>query len=749
MEATARPRDLDRRKQVRLRVRADLQTTPQKYEGKTHYVVKDPVSLRYYRFNEQEHYVIRQLDGTHTLEETQKSFEKEFRPHRLTLEDLEHFARQLLTAGLVQHESAQAGKTLFDRRLKQRRMRRLAAFTNILYIKLPIFDPDRLLRAMLPYTRFIFTTWFLVLSIGFMLSAVALVATHFQTFYDRLPNYQYFFQFNRLLYMWIALGIVKVIHEFGHGLSCKAFGGECHEMGALFLCFSPCLYCNVSDSWTLPNKWKRILISFAGIYVELVIAAAATWIWWNTPGRPFINNVALCLMVLCSVSTFVFNANPLMRFDGYYMMADWLEIPNLRDRSNRLLSNLFQEKCLGIEVQPEPYMAPRRQLLFVSYAVVSYVYRWVVTFSILYFLYNWLKPYKLDALSALLAIAAVVSMLGWPAYRMVKNIRQRGRLPDMKRGRVTVTAGVLAAVLLAFFLVPLPIARVQDKGLVQVEPENIAQVAPTDSAVLTGLFVQNGQPVSPGQRIAAFADPELENKLLEAAGKTDRSYSDYMAYYTILTQGSSLRPEERKQLQTEQSRARSEYEGNKGEQDSLRKQLENLREVASPRSGYVMSLPPRENVGKLWDKTENPIFCSVGDPHKLQVILPVQPADYKLLTEDLEGQADLPVSIRIPGRGDTVFQGKILTLPTGDSKLVPVQLTVKGGGSLAVKPTDSPNKQYAEPQTQHYLVVVEVLNPDAAICPGTLAQVKVHCRWRTGAWWVWRKLATTFDIGLL
>src|SRR5207237_5512542 len=124
------------------------------------------------------------------------------------------------------------------------------------------------------------------------------------------------------------------------------------EMGALFLVFSPCLYCNVSDSWTLPSKWRRIIISFAGIYVELVIAALATWIWWNAPDGSVTANVSLCVMVLCSVSTFVFNANPLMRFDGYYIMADWLEIPNLRDRSNRLLKNLTCEHALGMEVQP-------------------------------------------------------------------------------------------------------------------------------------------------------------------------------------------------------------------------------------------------------------------------------------------------------------------------------------------------------------------------------------------------------------
>ncbi len=151
-----------------------------------------------------------------------------------------------------------------------------------------------------------------------------------------------------------------------------------------------------------------------------------------------VNNIALCVMVLCSVSTVVFNANPLMRFDGYYILADWLEIPNLREKSNRFLNNLFLAKCLGVEVPPEPYMAPWRKWLFVIYAIASWVYRWVVMFSILWFLADFLGP-KLKILSQMLAVMSLASMFVWPAYRIVKNIRQRGRLPDMKSTRVNIT----------------------------------------------------------------------------------------------------------------------------------------------------------------------------------------------------------------------------------------------------------------------------------------------------------------------
>src|SRR5436305_14717954 len=212
MQAEAPVSDLERRKMVRLRVRGDLGITPQKYEGRTYYVVKDPVSLRYYRFKEQEYFLLNLMDGEHTNDQAQKEFEKRRRRARLTLEALEHFSQQLLTAGLVQNESPQAGKQLFDRRKKRRRMEILQAFTNILYIKIPVFDPEKLLTRMLPYLRWMFTTSFLVVSLVVMAAAGFLVLSHFETFYSRLPSYHEFFSFKTVVYLWAALGIVKVIH---------------------------------------------------------------------------------------------------------------------------------------------------------------------------------------------------------------------------------------------------------------------------------------------------------------------------------------------------------------------------------------------------------------------------------------------------------------------------------------------------------------------------------------------------------
>src|SRR5437660_7890219 len=149
------------------------------------------------------------MDGTATLDDAQKEYEKRFRPERLTLEDLEGFAQQLLTAGLAQNESPQAGKQLFDRRKKRKRSEWMQAITNILYIKIPIFDPEKLLNKMLPHLRWIFTTWFMALSISVMMGAIILVATHFDTFREKLHEYHVFLSFGAVADFWAALGFEK------------------------------------------------------------------------------------------------------------------------------------------------------------------------------------------------------------------------------------------------------------------------------------------------------------------------------------------------------------------------------------------------------------------------------------------------------------------------------------------------------------------------------------------------------------
>jgi len=740
----------ERRKQVRLKVRPDLQVFEQKYEGKVFHVVKDPVCLRYYRFNKQEYFVFSLFDGEHTMEQAREAFEEEFKPHRLEHQDLESFARQLVTAGLVQHEQAGAGKHLFHRRAKQRRLKRIAAVSNILYMKIPVFDPDRILNFMYKYLSWIFTTPFLIISVLFMLSAIVHVTLHFQTFNDKLPAYQEFFTWNSVLYMWLSLGIVKVIHEFGHGLSCKAFKGECHEMGVLLMCLSPALYCNVTDAWTLADKWKRIIISFAGIYVELVIAAAATFVWWYTPVYPVVNNIALALMVLCSVSTVMFNANPLMRFDGYYILADWLEIPNLREKANRFLNNLFLDKCLGIEVPPENYMAPMRKWLFVIYAIASWVYRWVVMFGILWFLSDFLGP-KLKILSQMLAVMSLASLFIWPTYRVVKNISQRGRLPDMKAARVYITFAVFGGLLVAFFLLPLPVSRVHETGLVALDPGSAEAVLLPEPARMLILEPAGrpGREVRANEVLARFTSEPLEVDLAKAiSARHEAQLSVKDLQRTISENRGKIEKEELERYELQVREAEQKELSANDDVRFLLSRKARLSEIRSPRAGLIATAPKPDEIGKLFDKgaTESQPLFVVGDPSKLVIRVPVNPQHYRILKDDLPPNGALDVSIYVKGRSDRQFHGKLRHLPGLNASNVPIQLTQRGGGPLAVKPSEDPNQLI--PLAQTYLLEVEIDDPDAAIKPGQLAVVKVHAKWRSAAWWVGQTLANALDIGL-
>jgi putative peptide zinc metalloprotease protein len=749
MNQDAPATDLERRKHVRLRLRPDLNIAPQKYEGRTYWVVKDPVSMRYYRFKEQEHFLLQFMDGDHTLDEAQKEYEKRFRPERLKLEDLEHFGQQLLTAGLAQNESPRAGKQLYDRRKKRLRSEWLQAFTNILYIKIPIFDPDKLLIRMMPWCGWLFSGWFLLLAHLYFLGAILFVALHFEVFYDRLPRYQEFFTFGNLGWMWLALGVVKVIHEFGHGLSCRKYGGEVHEMGALFLCLSPCLYCNVSDAWTMPSKWKRIIISYAGIYIELAIAATATFVWWYTPSHPFINNLALCLMVVCSVSTVVFNANPLMRYDGYYVMADWLEIPNLRDRSNRFLKNTVLEHCLGVEVQPETYMATGRKVLFITYAIVSYIYRWVVTYSILIFMASFLKPYKLEVVSKMLALAALGSMVGWPLWRLGKNLHRRGRLPDMKTGRVVVSGLIVGAVFIAFFAVPLPVSRVRQVALVQLQDDAEHPVLLREDGRLERLMVHEGQFVHKDDVLAVFSNRELQRKWDEAEAQCEIFRGQINEISKELTDRGNDN-ETRAQLNSRMAQARDQLVKCEKQLTILKPEQDALV-LRAPADGWVINPPRPDELGKTFDHQQPVPFCTIGNPDKLRVLVPVKPSDYRLLSQDREAlkeeNKDLPITIRIHGRDSHTWKGEWLTLPEAEARTIPPQLSNKGGGPIPVKPGNDPNK--LEPISQQYVLSIAIDDPDKAICPGSMGQVKIECRWRSAAWWVWRTVNDTFDLGLM
>jgi putative peptide zinc metalloprotease protein len=732
MATPAKTSPLERRKQVRVRLRPNLVCTAQPAAGQTQYVLKDPITLCYFRLDEGQHFAVSLMDGRHTLDEIRKAYEERFRPERLSLEELEAFTAQLLDSGLAENETPGAGKLLFERSEKHRHDALRAKLLNFLYLKIPLFDPDALLARLAPRVRFLFARWFVLLAVGFVLTALGLIATHWSAFQARLPAYREFLTFPALLYLWAAIGLAKVLHEFGHGLCCKVQSGEVHEMGALLLVFSPALYCDVTDSWTLPDRWRRMAISAAGIYVDLLAAAAATWLWWLSVPETLLHNLCFGMMLVCGISTLVWNANPLMRFDGYYAVSDWLEIPNLAETSSRFLRSLVL-RWLGVRVPAEPLPPGGRPVLFVGYAVASYVYRVVVVAGVVYFLYTFLKPYKLGVIGFVLGTAALGVTVGWPAFGLVHAVYQQGRLPEMKPARTWLFLGTLLLLVAGFFALPIPL-KVEGQALIQVEPDQVRRVAiPETGGFLQEVCVRDGQPVRAGDVLAVLANPSLEIKLrVNEADQVLRS-EQRSSHTAGLTEGSTPGDQVAVSLQ------HTEYELKALEREhaTLQERRDRLT-LRAPCDGVVLGLGSPELKGKWLEKGTE--LCRLGNTGSLRAVLLVEPADHRLIA--VGGRA----VVRVHGRGLQHWEGVVTEIAQVDANKIPPQLSSRAGGEVATQ--QDPDSRLEKPRQQHYLVAVRVQDPDGAIQPGVLARVKIEAGSQTGWWRLRRYLAKTFSWGL-
>jgi putative peptide zinc metalloprotease protein len=576
---------------------------------------------------------------------------------------------------------------------------------------------------MYPYFRWIFTPYFVTFSVGMMLAALTLVISQWTTFSARLPEFQSFFNWRTIFYFWISLAIIKIIHEFGHGLTAKHFGGEVHEMGMLFLVLTPALYCDVTDSWLLPSKWKRIWISAAGIYVECFLASIATFVWWNTE-QGLLNSLSLATMFICSVNTILFNANPLLRYDGYYVMADWLEIPNLRIKSTQFFAYLFQEKVLGLEIPVQSYMPRSRRYLFVTYAVASYLYRWVVTFSILFFLYKFLQPYKLGSISAIMAVGSLVPLLGMPVYQMFKFVRTPGRMRKVKKARAAGFAAVAAAIVAGILLIPTPLRVQGTLVLTAAKPEEIYAEVP---GRLVELRVRDAEWVRKGTVLATLSNPEKVRERMQLQEQASVARVKAMWY------GSAPDREARAQAM-QHDRMASDLEP---AIDKVIDQIHKL-ELVAHRDGQVIGVPHPETIGQ-WLKPGKP-FCEVGDPHHLEAHMILDQTDIDLV------RLNRRAWLKIYGDSEITFKSRVTEIAKRNSDEIRPELSQPGGGEIATK--QDPKTNAAKPITAVYEVIIPLDNANLHLQPGLRGFAKIDGGTHTFGWWLWRLITKTFHFTL-
>jgi putative peptide zinc metalloprotease protein len=688
--------------------------------------------MRYFRFDEQQHFLLGLMDGARTLAEIKEEYEKRFRPDRLTFDELENFIAELLEGGLVQSDAPSSGTLMVERAWKQNRKWWLAKL-NVLNVRIPLGNPDRWLTPFQPVANLLFGHACIAVGLVLFGSALALIVTHWGEFLTRLPVYQDFFRLETLAYLWLSFGLVKVLHELGHALCCKRMGAEVQEMGVVFLFFFPTLYCNVSDCWLLPSKWKRMAVSAAGIYVEMLVAALATFVWWWTDSGAFVHQWAFAVMVYCSVHTVTCNANPLMRFDGYHLLADWLETPNLAGQCQRALRSALLG-WLGIETRHVAQVGGVSNRFLFWFGLASLVYRWYVTALVLFFLCDFMKRHHVPVIGWGLAAISLTLLIGVPIWQLSRWLHRLGRLPDMKLARVWLSLGALAGLAAFFFLVPLPMT-VRGVALVQPVPEQVHRViVPESEGFLREVHIRDGQRVKAGDVLAVLTNPRLEIRIrLNEADQALRveQQNAFIAQFADFDE-----PDDTSALagllvcEHELKALAQEYR-------TLKEQRERLI-LRAPTDGIVMGLVPMEEKGKWLAKGAE--FCRIGNADALRALVLVDPADHRQV------RLGSQTSVLIHGAAGRHWPGAVTSVAQIDAKNIPVALSNRVGGDVATQ--HDPTTKAEKPHGQHYLVSIHLKGGDPAIHPGVLGRVAIHAEAQTTWWRVRRWLGTTMNWGL-
>jgi len=671
---------------VALRMRPDLSIQPQQVGRRHYWVVKDPVALTYFHLCDEEHAILQMLDGRTSMAEIKRRFEQAFAPLQLTMERLHAFLFRLHRCGLVLSEAASQGSQLLLRRSRRRRLEWIRALTGVLAIRFRGIDPEPLLRWLYPKCRWLFSWWVLAACTACVMAAAGLTAVQFDVWQSKLPDFREFFNARNVVWLAAALAVAKVLHELGHALTCKHFGGECHEMGVMFLVFTPCLYCDVSDSWMLKSKWQRIAVTAAGMFVEIVLASVCTFLWWfSEPG--LLNTLCLNVLFVCSVSTILFNGNPLLRYDGYFILSDLVGVPNLAQQSKALVSRGLAHALLGTDMPDERALPEERRSLLAIYGVASTLYRWFVVIAILWFCHKVLKTYRLELLAQVLTLVVIAGLLVVPVWGVVAFLRNPAWQRRIKRGRALLSGAVLLAAVAGICTVPLPF-RVTAPVVLEPRGAHRKYVSVPGTLVWS---VSPGEKVQKGEILARLENLDVRMQVQELTNQ----YHELDLRVTNLKQLKNLNGRFAEDTSTgSQIPAAEKARVDVKERLEARLRDQQRLVLRAPVGGTVLPpprlLPPSYSPGRLeawWGNPLQPrnlgchletgaLFCLVGDPSRLDAVLIIDQADRKFVRI---GQR---VRIRLDEVPGEILEGTITEIAKNDLKVVPRELD---GGDLATR----------------------------------------------------------------
>lgn len=676
------------------RLRPHVSVRMQTTRGQPWYVLFNQATGRHHRVNAQAYQMVGRLDGQRSVDEVWQILLEQCGDEAPSQHDVIRILGQMTDAGLIQAEVTPDVRRMVqadDERQRKKRRARL----NPLAFRMPLFNPSMLIERLSPLSRYMWSPWTQVAWLVLVLGAAWAVLVDTQAV--GAYAHTYFMSPGYLAAAWLIYPIMKALHELGHALTLRRHGCEVPEVGINFFMFVPLPFVDATSSNRLTNRWHRARIAVAGVGVELALAAVAALLWVSIEDG-WLRQACFVVMSLGSLSTVLFNGNPLMKLDGYYVLCDSLDLPNLSDRSSRLHLHAWQRlvhRLFGVEAPNEDggVVAGDRieRIALWLYAPTAWFYRVGVSVLIV----TWAAD-KASLLGMVVALWSFWGLVVQPLSRLINNITSSSGV-TAARGRVWLMAGAMAALATGLIgWVPVPASAVME-GVVWLPDE--AQVrAPVDGQVDT-LWVSGEQTVQKGQPLITLAAPVIQTQLAVLQSQIERSESEL----NVAFGADAMKAQNAQEALTRDRAALARL------QADLDSQV-----LRAAKSGRFVLSRGADLEGREVNRGDVLAFVLSPEPSVVRVVVPQ--SDVEDVRRRLQG-----VSIMLDEQPGRALQGRFLReVPAPSDRLPSAALSDRMGGRVLSDPLDPEGLKTLVP-----VYVMDVAMAESWPRAGGLAKVRL------------------------
>jgi putative peptide zinc metalloprotease protein len=664
---------------LKVRLHPTVTVRKQLFRGEIWYVLRDPFNNQFFRLRPTAHEFVIRLRPDRTVEEVWEECLERFPDDAPGQEDVIKLLTQLYFGNLLHFETPADSAKLFERYRKRRQREIRSKLMSIMFIRIPLFDPDPLLKRILPVFKHLISPIGAALWLMVVAAALKMVVDRFDMATSQVQG---ILAPDNLFLLYVGMVVIKSLHEFGHALVCRRFGGEVHTMGVMLLIFTPLPYMDATSSWSFRSRWQRALVGGAGMLTEVFIAALATFVWAHS-GPGTLSSLAYNMMFIASVSTVLFNGNPLLRFDGYYILSDLLDIPNLTTRSKKHLRHLVERYAFGYKDSFSPAQAPKEAFWLTVFGVLSGIYRVVVFVGIILFVAD-----KFLLAGLLMALICVISWGIVPLYRLIVYLASSPRLARTRARAIAVSVGALA--LLVSFLAVWPFPnRFRAPGV--IESVRYVQVINDAPGYVKTVLVPSGARVRAGTALIELSDRELDLEI--EATEAQRTETLAMQRRALRLETADLEPI-RKRLETIESK----LEDLKNQRDAL---------LVRTRQSGIWVAPLIKDMVATWVPRGSTVGEIVNrDAFRFSAVVSQDEA------ADLFNGQIRKAEVRIHGQGGKNLEvDGVKIIPYQQERLPSAALGWYGGGEVPVSVEDGTGLRATEPFFQIYATVRPTLDP--------------------------------------